>query len=92
MAKIIVSMRIMPESPESPLHDIETQAMALIKDFAGDVETKTEITPVAFGLKAVDIKFVLDESKGGTDKLEEKISEISGVNSAEVTDVRRIVG
>jgi elongation factor 1-beta len=92
MAKVIITLKIMPESPEAPLHSIESKSIALIKAFAGDVETKTEITPVAFGLKSVNIKFVLDESKGGTDKLEDQIAEIPDVNSVEVTDVRRIIG
>ncbi len=36
--------------------------------------------------------FVSDEKKGGTEKLEEEVSQISGVTSCEVTDVRRAVG
>jgi translation elongation factor aEF-1 beta len=92
MAKIVVSMRVMPESPESDLGAIEKKALLLIKEFAGDVETKTVISPVAFGLKAIDLKFVLDESKGSTEALEGKISGIEEVNSVEVTDVRRIIG
>jgi len=36
--------------------------------------------------------FVMDEAKGSTDDLEKKISEIDGVNSVEVVDVRRTIG
>jgi translation elongation factor aEF-1 beta len=92
MAKIVVSMRVMPESPDTDLKHLEDNALKFIKAFAGDVETKVAVSPVAFGLQAVDIKFVLDESKGGTERLESEISGIEGVNSVEVTDVRRIIG
>jgi elongation factor 1-beta len=90
--KVIITLKIMPESPESDLKAIEDDSLKLIKGFAGDVETKTIIEPVAFGLQSVNIKFVLDESKGGTDVLEQEISQIPNVNSVEVTDVRRIIG
>ena len=64
----------------------------LIRGFAGEGETKIEIVPVAFGLSAVKIIFIMDEKLGTTEPLEEKITKISGVNSVEVTDVRRCIG
>lgn len=82
----------MPESPDENLKEIENQALVLIKEFAGEGETKTEILPVAFGLSAVKIIFIMDEKLGSTEKLEEKITKVSGVNSVEVTDVRRCIG
>jgi translation elongation factor aEF-1 beta len=50
------------------------------------------VQPVAFGLKSVNITFLMDEKKGGTDDLEAQITSVEGVNSVECTDVRRIVG
>ena len=82
----------MPESPEINLAEIEEQTKILIKDFAGETETKTEQEPIAFGIKALKIIFVMDESKGSTEELENKIKEIQGVNSVEVVDVRRAIG
>ena len=52
----------------------------------------SKIEPVAFGLKALKIFFVLDESKGNIDSLEEKIKEIEGVGNVEVVDMRRAIG
>lgn len=92
MAKVVVTLRIMPESPEINLDEIEKKALDLIKKHAGDVETKTEQQPVAFGLKSLQIMFVMDESKGSTEVLEDQIQDIEGVNSVEVTDVRRAIG
>jgi len=82
----------MPESPEIDLAKIEEESKKLVTEFAGETETKTEQEPIAFGLKALKIMFVMDEAKGSTDDLEKKISEIDGVNSVEVVDVRRTIG
>ena len=53
---------------------------------------KTEQEPIAFGLKALKITFVMDEDKGSTDPLEETLKNLDGVNSVETIDVRRAVG
>lgn len=92
MAQAIITLKIMPETPDSDLAKIEEEAVREIKDFAGDTEIKKEIEPVAFGIKAIKITFVMEESKGGTEALESNIKNINGVISAEVVDVRRAVG
>lgn len=92
MAKAIITLNIMPVSPETDLDKIEEEAKKKIIGFAGETEFKIEQKPVAFGLKAVNIIFVMDESKGGTDSLEEDIKTVEGVQSVEVTDVRRAIG
>ena len=92
MAVVVITLRVMPSGPDADLSGIERRAKECIVSFAGDTEFKTEITPVAFGIKSVDIKFVMEESLGSTEKLENKISEIEEVNSVEVIDVRRAVG
>lgn len=92
MANVVVTLKIMPESPEVDIKPLETKALAEIKAFAGDKETKVEVHPVAFGLKLLQIFFVMDEAKGSTEPLEKKIAEIEGIGSVEVSDVRRAVG
>ncbi len=92
MASVVITIRIMPESPDEDILPIEKAAKKQIQGFTGNSEFKTAVQPIAFGLKALDITFVMDESKGSTEKLEVGIKGIKGVNSAEVTDVRRAVG
>ncbi len=92
MADIVITLKIMPNSPEVDLSKVEEQALAKIKDFAGIDNHKSEQENVAFGLKALKIMFVMSEDVGTTDPLEENISKIEGVNSVEVTDVRRAIG
>jgi elongation factor 1-beta len=82
----------MPQSTDIDLSEIETQAKQEIIKFCNSKEFKIKIEPVAFGLKALIVYFVMDESIGSTEKLEQKISQINGVESVEVTDVRRAIG
>jgi|TARA_B100001964_G_C14117547_1_gene546799 elongation factor 1-beta len=92
MASVIITLKIMPESPETNLNEVTEKAKKLIGQFCDESEFKTEEEPVAFGLKAMKITFVMDEEKGSTDALEEQIKEVNGVQSVEVTDVRRTIG
>ena len=91
MADIIITIKIMPESPEINLKEIEEKAKVEIENFGGEVG-KVEIEPIAFGIKALKLLFVMDEEKGSTEELEKDISEIMGIKSVEVTDVRRAIG
>jgi len=92
MANAIVTLKIMPDSPETDMDALHEKVLKEIESFCGETQTKKEIEPIAFGLKALKIIFVMDEAKGATDQLEEKISEFPDVNSVEVTDVRRAIG
>tara|TARA_Y100000310_G_scaffold345857_1_gene471552 strand:+ start:4599 stop:4877 length:279 start_codon:yes stop_codon:yes gene_type:complete len=92
MAQVIITLKIMPTSPEVDLSIVEEGASKEIIAFAGEGEIKAEQEPIAFGLKALKLLFVMDEAKGATDELENKIKEIEGVNSVEVVDVRRAIG
>ncbi|MFC1733256.1 elongation factor 1-beta [candidate division KSB1 bacterium] len=91
MAKVIVTMKIMPKSPETDLKAIEEKATKLIAEFGGEVG-KVEEEPVAFGLKALKLYFVMEEDIGSTESLENDVAEVEGVNSVEVIDVRRAIG
>ena len=92
MANVVVSLRVMPQNPNTDLSKLEEESKKEIIKFCNSKEFKTQIEPIAFGLKALNIIFVMDESKGSTEKLEKKISLIEGVESVEVTDVRRAIG
>jgi len=92
MANVIVTLKIMPQSPEADLDRIIGSVKEKIAEFAGEGETRTEIEPIAFGLKAVKLLFVMDEARGSTESLELEVAKIDDVNSVEITDVRRAVG
>lgn len=81
----------MPESVDVDLNKVKEEAKEKIAEFGGEVG-KEEEEPIAFGLKALNLIFVMDESIGSTESLEEEISKLKGVQSVEVTDVRRAIG
>jgi len=91
MAKVMVVIRVMPESADINLKELEEEVKKEVTDFGGDV-TKVDTIPIAFGLSALDIEFFMDESLGATDPLEEKLSKLENVTSASTTSVRRTVG
>ncbi len=82
----------MPEDPSVDLTNVGDDIKKEITAFAGETETKTKTEEVAFGIKALKITFVMDENKGSTEALENKIKEITGISSVDVVDVRRAIG
>lgn len=92
MANAIVTIKIMPESPEVDLENLSTEIKSKIILFAGEGEMREKIEPVAFGLKALKITFVMDEAKGSPEPVEKEIEQLNGVSSVEVIDVRRAIG
>jgi elongation factor 1-beta len=91
MARVVVTLTINPDSPDVDLAKLEEAAKKEVSDFGGDVG-KVEHEPIGFGLKAIRILFIMDESKGSTETLEQKIGGLKGVASVRVTDVRRTIG
>lgn len=88
MGKVIVTLKIMPESPDADLKEIEKKAEEIIRNYDGQVG-KVEEEPIAFGLKALKIIFLADEEKGNTDAIEEGCKKLANISSAEITDMRR---
>ncbi len=81
----------MPESPEVDLAELRTKAKEVAEKFGAEILDKDVIEPVAFGLNALKLMFILDEAKGSED-LSNELAEIENVSSAEVVDMRRTVG
>tara|TARA_Y100000310_G_scaffold340574_1_gene436883 strand:+ start:184 stop:462 length:279 start_codon:yes stop_codon:yes gene_type:complete len=92
MAKVIVEFKIMPENVNVDLETVKSTAVDKIKAFNADVLGDITVEPVAFGIKAVKIRFAYDENKGTTDDLEKEISNSDGIQSVEVLSVSRAMG
>ena len=91
MATVVVTLKIMPRATDVDLDAIKDRAVRLISEFGGEVG-KTIQEPIAFGLVALILMFIMDESIGSTEELEKSIAELDTVSSCEVTDVRRTIG
>ncbi|MBI4140910.1 elongation factor 1-beta [Candidatus Woesearchaeota archaeon] len=91
MAKVVVTLDIMPDSPDVNLEELQKLAEKKIVAFGGGVG-KVLVEPVAFGLNKLKLFFVMDEAKGSTESLENDLSALTGVSSVVVSDVRRAIG
>ena len=90
MGIAILKIKIMPESPDSDLKKIESEAKKIIEKEKGN-NLRIEIEPIAFGLNAVILTFTREETLD-SDEIVEKLRKIKHVNSAEVIDFRRAIG
>ena len=88
MARVIITLRVMPEDVDVDLDDLLDRIKKVIPE--GTDVRATEIVPIAFGLKALRMNVARDESMGGTDDIEEAISAQDGVSQVEVEMVSRM--
>ena len=80
----------MPDSPEADLEAIKSAAKDLLEK-EGARNISFEEKPIAFGLKAVNVKLDMPEEKG-TDIVESILSRIEHISSVTIEDYRRAFG
>jgi elongation factor 1-beta len=82
MGSVAVIARVMPESPDV---DLEKLKAALKKKLPGIQDIREE--PIGFGLKAIKLAAVINDAGGETDAIERSLSEVDGVERAEIIEV-----
>jgi elongation factor 1-beta len=82
MGSVAVIARVMPESPDV---DLEKLKAALKKKLPGIQDIREE--PIGFGLKALKLAAVVNDAGGETDAIEQSLSEVAGVERAEIIEV-----
>ena len=89
MSEVVATMKIMPESPDV---DLEALKSAIKEAMPADAEFhKIDEEPIAFGLVALNLMFVIEDGEGGTESTEEAIAALADVASIEITDTRRLI-
>ena len=83
-----VTVKVMPESPDTDLDKIKEQIQEKL-DKA--VNIQIEEKEIAFGLKALNLIVAWPENED-TDLIENRLTEIEGVSSAKIEDIRRAFG
>ena len=82
----------MPEGTETDLDGLLDEAKNVLKENECEF-LKSEKESVAFGLTALIIIFAMDENRANElDKIEGQVSNLNGINSVNVEDVRRAFG
>lgn len=84
MGKVLVVYRIMPESVETDLNGI----LEKLREIDGFKDYEKE--PIAFGLVAIKASFVVGDEEGGTEEIEKKLKDISGIGEIDVVDIKRL--
>ena len=83
MGAVAITFRVMPDDPKADLEAIKSRVRASL----GVAFRNLREEPVAFGLVAIVTVAVIDDSAGGSEKLEHSLSGIPGVSSVETVDV-----
>ena len=81
MGSVIIVFRIMPKGPEA----VETVKAHI----EGLNPQRIETEDVAFGLKALKVTFIIPDSGGEQDALENRLNGIDEINNIEILTVSR---
>jgi elongation factor 1-beta len=89
MGEVLTTMKIMPDSPDVDLEAIK----ATIKDSMPEGARLHDMSeePIAFGLVAIILNFITEDGEGGSEPVEQMVSDIEGVASIEITGVGRLM-
>jgi elongation factor 1-beta len=82
MGSVALIIRVMPESPEVDLEKLKEEIRKRIKGL-NDMQEE----PIGFGLKALKIAVVVNDTGGESDAVEKEINEIEGVERAEIVEL-----
>lgn len=92
MAKAIITFKLMPESLDVDLEAIKQEAQAIARDEGAIGQMQVKEEPIAFGLKAVLVLAMYEVEGSDFDAIAEKMSQIEGVQSAEVAKMDLALG
>ena len=83
MGKVLIIFRLMPTGPDVDMEGLSKAAATALP--SGAALRGTSIQPIAFGLKALNLSVVVADEEGWTDKLEQSLGALPGVQGVEVT-------
>ncbi|HMB51186.1 elongation factor 1-beta [Natronoarchaeum rubrum] len=88
MGKVAASVKVMPQSPDVDLDDLQDRLEQSLPE--GAKINGVERDDVAFGLVALLPTVIVPDDAGGTEAVEEAFANVDGVESVEVENVGRI--
>ena len=83
MGEVIMKIKVMPEDASIDMEKLKKEIMKAIPDYAK--VNKTEIAPIAFGLKALMLYITMPDQS--PDELMDKINGIAGVSNATIDEL-----
>ncbi|HUV24792.1 MAG TPA: elongation factor 1-beta [Methanomassiliicoccales archaeon] len=88
MGKVAAAYNLMPEDPEYPIENITDAIPKAVPD--GATLSGLEVKPLAFGLKVIEVTFIMDDTEGIIDRLEESLGKVPGVQNVETLSLTLI--
>ncbi len=89
MGEVLIKYRVMPESPEVDLDNLQKALDAAMPSFA--TLKGCVAVPFAFGMKALETTIVVEDEEGNNDKIEEIVLGVEGVQGAELLEMGRVI-
>jgi elongation factor 1-beta len=88
MGKVAAKMKVMPQSPDIDLDDLQERLENALPE--GATISRVDREDVAFGLIALFPTVIIPDDSGGTDTVEDAFADVDGVESVDVDQVGRI--
>ncbi|PIN75405.1 elongation factor 1-beta [Candidatus Woesearchaeota archaeon CG10_big_fil_rev_8_21_14_0_10_36_11] len=92
MARVIITFKLMPESPDVDLAPIKEKAELIAREAGAIGQMQVKEEPIAFGLKAVLVLGMYEVEGADFDGTAAKLGEIDQVQSAEVAKMDLALG
>jgi elongation factor 1-beta len=90
MTKLIARIKVLPTDTDINLEGIVDKLRSSLPD--GMQVRNSAKEPIAFGLNALIVDFLLEDKEGQMDKLESAIKDTQGVSEIEVMNLSRQAG
>jgi elongation factor 1-beta len=82
MSKVLLTVKVMPE-------DANVNIKSLKSEILSKIEANIQEIPIAFGLIALHVSFLVEDKEGEVEKIERILREIKGVGEIEVIEMTR---
>lgn len=85
MPQVLVTFKVMPKEASTDLGKLESDIKSLVKP------DRIVKEPIAFGLVALNVSKLVDDSEGQVETIESKLRSLGSVGEIEVVEVTRTI-